>query len=183
MEQELVKYRLLNIFYNRDVEIDFLSKLVEEEKIRKDKKGYLKWLKENRYFFRRFLHDLELGRRREKKNLEQKPYEEALWIFNDFISDIRSFSTPVRKRLAMIKKDWRYLTAFYFVKGAPATNNLIENYYSTSLKTHRKKQLRKDRGIKNRMKLSAMKRAGMLVRPEKTLLELFLKFIPFLDSG
>ncbi|MBV1755558.1 MAG: hypothetical protein KMY52_08350 [Methanobacterium sp.] len=26
-----------------------------------------------------------------------------------------------------------------FVEGAPATNNLLENYYSTSLKTHRKK--------------------------------------------
>jgi len=35
----------------------------------------------------------------------------------------------------------------YFVKGAPATNNGVENYYSTSLKTHRKKQLRTDRGI------------------------------------
>ena len=85
--------------------------------------------------------------------------------------------------MKIIEKNWRYLTAFYFVKGAPATNNLIENYCSTSLKTHRKKQLRKDRGIKNQMKLSAMKRAGMLVRPERTLLELFLKFIPFLDNG
>jgi hypothetical protein len=35
----------------------------------------------------------------------------------------------------------------YFVKGAPATNNGVENYYSTSLKTHRKKQLRTDRGL------------------------------------
>ena len=42
----------------------------------------------------------------------------------------------------MIEKNWKYLTAFYFVEGAPATNNLLENYYSTSLKTHRKKQLR-----------------------------------------
>jgi len=59
----------------------------------------------------------------------------------------------------MIEKNWKYLTAFYFVEGAPATNNPIENYYSTSLKTHRKKQLRTDRGINNQLKLSAMKRA------------------------
>jgi len=47
----------------------------------------------------------------------------------------------------MIEKNWKYLTAFYFVEGAPATNNLLENY-STSLKTNRKKQLR-EKGIKN----------------------------------
>ena len=38
----------------------------------------------------------------------------------------------------MIEKNWKYLTAFYFVEGAPATNNPIENYYSTSLKTLQK---------------------------------------------
>lgn len=44
MEQELTKYKLLNIFYNRDNEIEFLRKLAEEEKIMKQKndKGYLK---------------------------------------------------------------------------------------------------------------------------------------------
>jgi hypothetical protein len=99
------------------------------------------------------------------------------------MKEFYSFSTPVIKRLDMIKKNWKYLTAFYFVEGAPATNNLLENYYSTSLKTQRKKQLRKDKGIENHMKLSAMKRAGMLKKPKKTLLEVFLKFIPFLNPG
>ena len=47
----------------------------------------------------------------------------------------------------------------------------------------RKKQLRTDRGINNQLKLSAMKRTGMLKKPEKTLLEIFLKFIPFMDLG
>ena len=64
----------------------------------------------------------------------------------------------------------------YFVKGAPATNNGVENYYSTSLKTHRMKQLRTDKGIENQMKLSAMKWAGLLGRCKKTLLEAFLMF-------
>ena len=48
---------------------------------------------------------------------------------------------------------------------------------------HRKKQLRTERGIKNQMKLSAMKRAGVLGKCEKTLLEAFLMFVPFLDTG
>ena len=72
----------------------------------------------------------------------------------------------------MIKKNWKYLTAFYHIKDCPATNNAIENYYSTSLKTHRKKQLRTDEGIENHMKLSALKRVQGL-KPSKTLLEIY----------
>ena len=64
------------------------------------------------------------------------------------------------------------------MEDAPATNNLVENYHSTSLKTQRKKQLRTERGIKNQMKLSAMKRVGVLGKCEKTLLEAFLMFVP-----
>lgn len=88
---------------------------------------------------------------------------------------IESFDMPVQKRLRMIRKNWAHLTAFYFVKGGHATNNWIENYYSTSLKTHRKKQITSDRGIKNQMKLSAMKRVGLLGKCKKTLLKAFLK--------
>jgi hypothetical protein len=69
---------------------------------------------------------------------------------------------------------------FHAIPGLPATNNAIENYYSTSLKTHRKKQFRTDAGIINQLKLSAMKRAGMLNEPKTTLLELFRVFIPFI---
>ena len=56
MEEELAKYKLLNIFYNRDNEIEFLKKLVEEEKIMKQKKnkGYLKWLKKQNIYSKDF---------------------------------------------------------------------------------------------------------------------------------
>ena len=81
-----------------------------------------------------------------------------------------------------IKELWPNLTAFYFLENAPATNNPVENYYSTSLKTHRKKQL-EEPGIEDQMKLSALKRAGIFGRPEKTLLDAFFMFIPFLDVG
>ncbi len=71
---------------------------------------------------------------------------------------------------------------FYrFVEGAPATNNAIENYYSTSLKTHRKKQFRTDMGINNQLQLSSMKRAGMFNEIEPTLIERFMAFIPFIN--
>jgi hypothetical protein len=71
----------------------------------------------------------------------------------------------VRKRLARIEEFWPNLTAFYFVDNAPATNNPIENYYSTSLKTHRKKQL-EELGINELMKLSALKSAGVFGKPQ-----------------
>jgi hypothetical protein len=183
MEQELTKYRLLNVFYNRDREIEFLEKLAAEEKPVKERgwKEYRGWLKEHKTLFREFLHELELKRRREHKNLEQRTYVEALGSFEELLEGYHTLDKKVRKRLEMMAENWEYLTAFYFVAGAPATNNLLENYYSTSLKTHRKKQLR--RGIRNQLKLSAMQKAGMLDKPCETLLEVFLKFIPFLGAG
>jgi hypothetical protein len=125
--------------------------------------------------FRKFLHEQELKRRRAKKNLEQRPYIEALRMFDELTEEIELFDKPIQKRLIMIGKNWAHLTAFYFVKGGQATNNWVENYYSTSLKTHRKKQITSDMGIENQMKLSAMKRAGLLGRCKKRLLEAFLK--------
>ncbi len=73
----------------------------------------------------------------------------------------------------MISENWKYFTAFYSVKDCPATNNAIENYYSTSLKTHRKKQLRTDKGLVNHMKLSALKRVRDFSQPKRTFLEIY----------
>jgi len=184
IEQELMKYRLLNIFYNRDAELKFLQDLLEEEREMKQgtKKEYKAWLKTQRATFRAFVREQKRDRRRKKRNLVQRPYIEALRIFDELKEESDSFEKHVQNRLRMIEKGWAHFTAFYFVKGAPATNNGVKNYYSTSLKTHRKKQLRSDRGIDNQIKLSAMKRAGLLGRGKKSLLEAFLVFIPFLDS-
>jgi hypothetical protein len=184
IEQELVKYRLLNIFYNREPEIEFLSCLIEEENAMRQKsnKEYKAWIKVAKRAFRDFVHSLELKRRRENENLEQRSYHDALNNFKCLMKEIGSFDIAVRKRLMKIEALWQNLTVFYFIDNAPATNNLIENYYSTSLKTHRKKQL-EETGIEDQMKLSALKRAGIFGRPRKTLLEAFFMFIPFLDAG
>jgi len=184
IEQELMKYRMLNLFYNRDAELKFLLDLLEEEQVMKQgaKKEYKAWLKTQRATFRAFVREQKRYRRRKKRNLVQRPYIEALRVFDELKAEIDSFEKHVQKRLIKIEKGWEHFTAFYFVKGAPATNNGVENYYSTSLKTHRKKQLRSDRGLDNQIKLSAMKRAGLLGRGKKSLLEAFLVFIPFLDS-
>jgi len=56
--------------------------------------------------------------------------------------EIDSYDENVQTRLRKIEKNWDRFTAFDFVEGAPATNNLVENYYSTSLKAHRKMRLK-----------------------------------------
>jgi hypothetical protein len=180
--EELIKYRLLNIFYNRRREIEFLSCLIEEEQEmkRRGDKVYEGWLDEARNLFKKFVHNLENARRRNKKNMEMNYYWEAADNFDNLMNEIDSFKISVQKRLRQIKKDWANLVAFYFVDGAPATNNPLENYYSASLKTHRKNQL-DITGIEEQIKLSRLKRWGMFGRPQKTLLEAFFVFIPFRD--
>ncbi|MEI2761195.1 transposase [Methanothrix soehngenii] len=172
IEQELIKYRLLNIFYDREPEIEFLSCLIEEEKTMKQRsdKEYKSWIKEAKNAFHKFVRDLELKRRRENKNLKQRDYYEALNNFKILKMQSDSFMISVRKRLAKIEELWPNLTAFYFVDNAPATNNPIENFYSAL-------------GIKEQIKLSALKKAGVFGRPQKTLLDAFFMFIPFLDTG
>ena len=184
ISQELTKYELLNIFYNRNLEVEFLSCLIEEEKsmLQKSKQEYDQWIRRAMSEFRNFIHRLELKRRRNNETLEHRTYDNAKNILNTLLDRIESFEISVKKRLRRIEEQWHNLTAFYWVSNAPATNNIVENYYSTSLKTHRKNQL-DTIGIQDQMKLSALNRAGIFGKPTKTLLDVFVKFIPFLDTG
>ena len=171
---EYNKYLILNIFYNRKKELKFLEKLMRQEKrIFESAKEKNEWVKGAKQRFRDYVKDLENARRREGKNLTQRKLPQAKEIFEGLWQQRHLFPKKARERLEMIKENWKYFTAFYHVDGCPATNNAIENYYSTSLKTHRKKQLRTDRGIINHMKLSALKRIEDFSNPKKTLLEIY----------
>ena len=57
IEQELIKYQLLNIFYNRELEIEFLQCIVDEEQATKmgNKSDYRRWLREAKHQFRDFI--------------------------------------------------------------------------------------------------------------------------------
>jgi transposase-like protein len=185
MKDELVKYMLFNIFYDREVELNYLREVVEEEASIdfKDEKEEKEWRKSAKIRFYGFLHEQELKRRRDHKNLRLRTYYESHVIFNSLLDNANSFSLIVQKRLEKIQKGWIHFTAFQRVEDAPATNNAIENYYSTSLKGQKKKQLRTDRGIKTHMKLSSMKRLNMIGKPEITFLEAILKINPFRAAG
>lgn len=172
---EYNKYLILNTFYNRERELRFLEKLLKKL----DKKSFVsskekgEWVKEAKKKFRDHIRTLENARRREGKKLTQRKLYKATQIFEDLLKQKSLFPKKVKDRLKMIQENWKYFTAFYHVKDCPATNNAVENYYSTSLKTHRKKQLRTDEGIINHMKLSALKRTEGFAKPRKTLLEIY----------
>jgi hypothetical protein len=185
MKDELVKYMLFNIFYDREEELNYLRKAVEEEtsinfKTEKEEK---EWLKKAKIRFSGFLHEQELKRRRAHENLRLRTYYESHVIMNNLLDNADNFNIIVQKRLGKIQKDWIHFTAFQRVDDAPATNNAIENYYSTSLKGQSKKQIRTDNGINIHMKLSSMKRFDMIGKPKITFLEAILKIIPFRAAG
>ena len=173
---EYNKYQILNIFYNRGKELKFLERLLKKQ----DKKHFAsskeksEWTKEAKQKFHERLRNMENTRRRNGKNLTQRKLFKAEEILENLIKQKMLFPKKARKRLAMIKENWRYFTAFYHITDCPATNNALENFYSTSLKTHRKKQLRSDKGIISHMKLSALKRVRSLTEPKESLLEIFM---------
>lgn len=183
LKLELLKYEFLNIFYDRTREIDYLKALLKEERTKKGKPGYKKWVKKVREGFRIFLRSLENERRRKKVNLTQREYCDSVHRFNELVERYHNFPNFAQKRLHTISRDWENLTMFHRFENAPATNNKIENYYSTSLKTDKKKQYRTDEGIENHMKLSRLKRSKAIIYRGPTLFHLFMRFIPFRDCG
>ena len=181
IEQELLKYRLLNIFYNREIEIKFLEGLQSEELyVIQNEKRHKEWIKIAKKEFYQLLHKLDLQRRRNKENLPFNSLEKSKSNFEELMKQIRTYEEVIQKRLRMINKHWLNLTWFHYLPGAPATNNPIESYYSKSLKTYSKKQFRTDCGIENQIKLTEMKRSNLFKKPEKSLIELFKLFTPFM---
>jgi hypothetical protein len=185
--QELVKYKFLNIFYNRTVEISFLENLLEEQEFRLKNNLPVNtdWKKDKRREFRNFLRDMENLRRRKHENLPLNSLEETMdnitkfRVFLDTVEEEKinnKLLIKLNKRFLQILGDFEHLTAFHHFPGTPATNNAVENYYSTTLKTNLKKQLRTDKGIINRLTLAALKRAGVLGEPPITLSEIMLNF-------
>lgn len=168
-------YLMLNIFYNREREIHYLERILRKLDRKKFVTATTKkdWVKEQKNKFFDFVRTLEHERRREGRNLPQRSLRQAEKVVTQLWQQKQFFPKNAQKRLAMIKDNWDYFTAFYVVEGCPATNNAVENFFSTSLKTHRKKQLRTDKGIFNHMKLSALKRVQNFTMPKKTLLDIY----------
>ncbi len=174
---EYNKYLMLDIFYDRSSELKKLEQLIKEfgeQKFANNKEKW-EWICKTKEKFWDYLKKGENRRRRKKKNLKQRSLQEAEEKLAKIVFQKNLFPKKLWKRIDMIKENWDYFTTFYHVAGCPATNNIIENFYSTSLKTHRKKQFRTDRGLENQMKLAALKREGNFEKPNETLFGIFLK--------
>jgi len=179
MADELLKYELLNIFYDRSREIRYLKKLVREEEMVKGAREYYHWLKQAKREFHTYLRKRERARRRKKANLALRTHNGSVRVFNRLMKKYDAYPKNIQKRLRMIRTNWAQLTIFHHFKGAPATNNAIENYYSTSLKSHQKRQYTSEQGIKNQMKLARLRRLGRLGSSRKTIPQLLRRFAPF----
>ena len=187
LKDELVKYRLLNIFYDRSEEIEYLQYAVNRERRYKSnhEKGYNDWLLDQRKEYHQFVRMLEKKRRRECKQsglpdrMKMWSKEQARDNLDRLIQNIDTFSVAIQSRIKMIDNDWKRLTQFYRIEGAPATNNPIENYFSCSCKQIKKKQHRRNSALIRQWKLYAMKRAGMLKYDGPSLLDVISILIPF----
>lgn len=163
-------YLLLNIFLDRKKELEFIQMLIEEEKTI-SKQNYAEWIKHTKNRFNKFVRSLEKMRRRDKVNHTLYSLEEAEINFIKLKNEIWLLEKPLQKRLKYIEKHWNQFSLFLHIKDCPHTNNIIENYFSSSLKTHRKKQFRTDKGLINKIKLSHYKRNIGFENPIKTFLE------------
>jgi len=183
LDELRLRYEFLNIFYDRSKELKFLDNLLSKERKKKGRKGYKNWYKNAKKKFFDYIYKLEKRRRRRKENLKIRPYKGAIQMFNRLVEKFYELPEVAQKRLRMISERWENLTAFYGFDNAPATNNVIENYYSASLKTDRKKQFRSDVGISNQLKLSRISRAGELTYNGPSIIDIFRKFTPFQKPG
>ncbi len=163
-------YLLLDIFFDRSKELKFIQMLLKKQETVPEKERQ-EWLKKMRKYFSAFLRSLEKMRRREKKNLTLRTFDDAKKKFATCKEQYQYFPKELQKRLNYIEKRWKQFTLFYTIKDCPHTNNVIENYFSASLKTHRKKQLRTDAGLKNKMNISRYKKNIGFSKPITSFLE------------
>lgn len=181
MADEYLKYRFLNIFYDRQKELDFIEQLVEKEnEAREDPDVDIKkWLKKARKKVRRYIHKLKKERRRAGENLTIRWIRGAKARMRKLFGKFYDLPEALQQRLMMMAENWDKLTAFYSLQDAPTTNNRAENFFSRSAKTHQKRQFRANKGVETRLKLTIMRIHGLFKTSGKTLLELFLQFVPF----
>jgi hypothetical protein len=183
IKEEHWKYEMLNIFYDRSRELKFLDKLLDQEKQMKKKSTYDEWLKTKIRKFRKFVHQLENERRRKKNNHIMRNSRGAAIMFNKLGDKYDQLPKYCQTRLHMISKHWKNLNMFYLFKDAPATNNRLENYYSTSLKTDKKRKYRTDEGIERKIKLSQLCRADLIGYNGPSLIKIIQRFMPFMGHG
>jgi hypothetical protein len=142
-------YSLLDILYDHSEEIAVLKHLSIQEKELQGipKKLFKKRISELRREWHSFHKALKNLHR--KTGVPMRSFQESIDRYNDLVNSTSMNAPFIRTRLSLIKKYWPNLMAYHTEKNAPATNNMVENYYSSTLKQQRKKQYRTDEGLQN----------------------------------
>jgi len=170
--EELLKYQLLNIFYDHSQEIEWLTQWIEEEKTIHNscsKMEYREWLKTKKEEFHQFCKKLKSI----KNNQKIRTYEEIMDNMLDLLSIIEEFPLEVQKRLKMIDRNFLKLTNFCESELIPKTNNIVENYFFRTLNMDWKKRMKTDAGFLNHLKLQAIRISGALNEVKMTIIDVF----------
>jgi len=170
--EELLKYRLLNIFYDHSQEIEWLTQWIKEETIIQNhcsKAEYRKWLKTKKEEFYQFCKKLKSTKSRHKI----RTYEEIMDNMLNLLSNIEEFPLEVQKRLKMIDRLFLKLTNFCDSELIPKTNNIVENYFFRTINMDWKKRMKTDAGFLNHLKLQSIRISGVLNEVKMTIIDVF----------
>ncbi|MFH1275661.1 MAG: hypothetical protein ABIH82_00960 [Candidatus Woesearchaeota archaeon] len=176
-------YSLFNIFYNRNLELKRLKKLMENFKqfkanltnekvkfyVNKYKVNYKTFERQKQEVieimekklmksFRRILHDKKNLRKRRKETLLVRSIESAKKIFAKIQQEKSIFSKKIQKRIERIEKNFEFFIAS---EGEVLTNNKLEGFFGATLKKFRKKSRKSLVAFSALLKRKRAKQEGM----------------------
>jgi hypothetical protein len=168
LEQLLNKYEIFNIFFNHQLEMNFLrqqlrkfeqrkkllkkSKKLSEKEKREKLKEYEKKLKKE---FNEYLASLKKNRRRKNgTKLKVRTKESAEYYLIRIEKVLKAFfPKKLKERIKYVRKHWNKFTTFYNHDNVPPTNNGIEQYFSATLQKTSKKRFRTKKSTQLRLNI------------------------------
>jgi hypothetical protein len=185
IDNEILKYRFLNVFYNHDTEIEWLTKFLERENeilSSGSKRQYDEWLRSIKSQFTEFRKDLHHKSKREREDSKIRSFTEIENHQLELMENIDQFSPVLQKRLKMMNKKFVTLTNFCGAHNIPTTNNAIENYFFRTLNMNWKRRMRTDEGLINNLKLQGMRIHGMFSVVKFTIPDVFCALREFFPT-
>ena len=195
-------YRLFNIFYNREYELNKIRKLMDHYENFKKKltlkklKFYIEKYKidikdENKQrdkieeimqkklikSFRKILHDKKNERKRNKQTLKVREIESAKEIFDKVYLRKSIYPYKIQKRIIKIKDKFEYFIAS---NGEVLTTNKLEGLFGATLKKFRKKCSRCFLSLTSLLKRKRARQEGLEFYKRFTIFEIVKMFTAIL---
>jgi hypothetical protein len=150
-QNELNKQSIYDIFYPRSEQIDYLNKILDWVKIRRenlkhlDEKIIKKVMKKVRAYFWKKYRELQKIRKSEARKNGNKIVEtitESKIKFEKIYVQKQIFPTKIKKVIEKIKTHWDRTILFLIDKNVPPTNNVAERYFGKTCSKTQKKLFR-----------------------------------------